>query len=247
MKTDFEPFKVGTVHNPISYRLRNNHAVLENVVIQFPSRLNAMAIDPGQIADNRNLVYTSGEIVFCVNEYCQVSASLNDSSNLEISERSKRKSLIRHAYELMKQAINFKDGLTIDVDNQTELSHVGLGSSSRLMASVACAINEIYGNPIPREILIKYLAQNHGEEMDSDSGYIVPVQSIGGSAAAGLYEGGVMVVAGKNNVIKTANISQQYTVLLGIPKDFIPIDSKSALAKEIENLDGFRNCGKVKS
>jgi len=245
MKTDFNPYRVGTVFNPIKIRLSGIRPAYKGVKIRFPSRLNAMAIDPSKIANNKNLVYTPGEVVFSVGIYKSVGVKVFDNDGkLKISQRSKRKSLIKHAYILMKKALNFKEGLYIDVDNVREIRHCGLGSSSGLIASVSCAINEIYGNPVDGATLVRYLAQNHGEEIEGRNDLINPVQCIGGSAAAGIFNGGLLVIAGDSCLIKTMDIPSQYKVVIGIPKDFKERDSVVLLNEEIKNLNKFIKTGK---
>lgn len=245
MKTDFKAFKVGTVFNPLKNKYKGIKALCGGVKIKFPSRLNAMALDPGKITSNKNLIYTPGEFVFCVNIYNIVKIKVtNTAGSIEVSERSKRKSLIIHACLIMKKALNFKEGLMVDVDNRTEIRHCGLGSSSKLIASVACAINELYGNPINQADLVRYVAQNHGEEIDNEKDLLTPVQCIGGSAAAGMFDGGALVLAGESCVIKTMNIPRSYDVVIGIPKDYKELDSKILLDLEIKNFSKFLKTGK---
>ena len=221
-------------------------AVYKTIEIMFPSRLNAMAIDPSKIAENKNLVYTPGEILFSVGIYKRIKISVveKEKNKIYISENSKRKPLIKHAYFLMKKALKFKESLFIEVDNDMEIRHCGLGSSSGLIAGVSCAINELYGKPLNKRDLVKYLAQNHGEEIDGDNEKINPVQCIGGSAAAGIYGGGLMVLAGESYLIKKINIPPSYKVVIGIPKNFKEEDSKILLEKEIKNLNKFLKTGK---
>lgn len=243
-KTDFEPFKVGTVFNPVKggpfkVILRKNY-----VKIRYPSRLNLMAIDPSKIASNQNLVYAPGEFVLKVKIYKEVSVEANSKSGeIIIFSLSRRKPLILHSALLMKKALGFREGLFIDVDNSDELRHVGLGSSSALIASVACAINELFGKPIKAKDLVQYLAQNHGEEIDGNSDYINPVQCIGGSAAGGQYSGALIILAGKSRVIKTMNISSDYKVVIGIPRDFVELDSRELLKRERAVFYKFIKCG----
>ena len=58
MKTDFEAFPIGHVHNPLSREVATV-APADVVTIEYPSRLEAMALDPSKIADNNNLMLSS--------------------------------------------------------------------------------------------------------------------------------------------------------------------------------------------
>ena len=244
IKKDFVPFKIGSVFNKISHKPKNVTRKYSHAIIKYPSRLEAMAIDPSKIAINNNLKYTPGQIDFTVKIFKIVSVEVEGEKNsLVISKKSKRPTLIKHAVALMRDALGVTDGLTIDVEDQVNLRHCGLGSSSGLIASVACAINEIYGKPISDRELVKYLAQNHGEEIDDDTELINPVQCIGGSAACGTHEGGLIIIAGENIVVKAMNIPDEYDVVIGIPSDFTFPDSKYLMDKEIENLHKFLECG----
>ncbi len=243
-KTDFEPFKVGTIFNPVKNKPSKVSLQKNFVKISYPSRLNLMAIDPSKITSNQNLVYTPGEYILKVKIYKNVSVRADKSfKGVVISPFSKRKVLILHSALLMKKALRFKEGLFIDVDNKNEFRHVGLGSSSALIASVACAINELYGNPINAKDLVQYLAQNHGEEIEGSSEYINPVQCIGGSAAGGLYEGALMILAGKSRIISTMKIPDGYKVIIGIPQDYVELDSKILFKKEQAVFHKFMHCG----
>lgn len=241
-------FRAGKIFNILQkkeYTNTNNKPIMGGVVIDYPSRLNAMAMDPSRIDFNANHKYNSGEVIFTINEYIRIIARIDNSQaeNIIISETSERKSLIKHAYLLMKKALLFKDKFYIDVQNQGELKHVGLGSSSRLISAVAYAINEIYNRPISAQGLVIYLAQNHGEEILNDSENLMPVQCLGGSAAAGIIGGGLIIIAGNSQVIGTMNISSKYSVIIGVPKDFNDIDSETAILKEQKNIQGFIDCG----
>jgi 2-polyprenyl-3-methyl-5-hydroxy-6-metoxy-1,4-benzoquinol methylase/predicted sugar kinase len=245
MKTDYKPFKVGQVFNPFRNKVKNNFPILKSVEILFPSRLNAMSVDPGKITENKNMVYTAGEIVFSIPVFKKINIKVIDSAECDISSSSKRKSLIKHAFLIMKKVIGFENGLEIDVDNENEIKHQGMGSSSSLLAGVCTAINEIYGCPLKNNELLRYVAQNHGEEIEGEDELLIPVQCLGGSAASGLYEGGVLLLLGESVVVRTANIPEEYSVVLGFPKDFKEVDSQEALKKELESIEGFVKCGEL--
>ncbi len=245
MKKDFKPYKIGTIFNPLNYKLPPPTLKFKELTIKFPSRLNAMAIDPSKITSNKNMVYTPGEVIFSVKIYKKVTVKvLKEKNTIKISQISKRRSLIKHAYFLMKEALKFDEGLHIDVENTSEIKHSGLGSSSGLIASVAAAINEIFGNPIPAKYLAKYLAQNHGEEIKNDEKNISPVQCIGGSAISGLFEDGVFIIAGQTQVVGSAKVDPNYKAVIGIPNDYIPLDAETALKKEIEFFPKFLETGR---
>lgn len=243
MKKDFKPYRTGTVFNKLRQSVQGDIPRLKNVEILFPGRLNAMAIDPSKIAVNNNLIYTPGEVIFSVKLFKRVKIILNSSNTIQVSDRTRRKPLVRHAYLLMKKALKFKQGMYIDVDNENEIKHCGLGSSSGLIAGVASAINEIYGNPIRNDCLVQYLAQNHGEEIEDSNNFINPVQCIGGSAASGLFRGGVIVLAGESCVIAEMQVNYAYHVVIGIPSDFEQRDSKELLAEETKNFHKFIRTG----
>lgn len=244
-KFDFKPYKVGTVFNRVKEEPYKALPRYKSVTIKYPCRLNLMAIDPSKISSNNNMVYTPGEIILTVKIYKEFTITLNKNNRKIVIDRSlKRKSLIKHAALLMKKAIGFKQSLTISSPNLKEIKHVGLGSSSALIATVATAINELYGKPISSFNLVQYIAQNHGEELGNSENYLAPVQCIGGSACGGHFHNALKVIAGQTRMIKSMNIPSSYNILIGIPNDFVELDSKTLLDKELSVMDGFISCGK---
>src|SRR3989344_2000469 len=244
-KKDFKPYPVGTVFNSITVdnKLISSNP-LRQVVIDYPTRLEAMAIDPSKIAANDNLKYTPGQIDFTVSLFKRVTVQrAGKDGEIEVSKSAKRPSLIRHSAEIMRKALGVSDGLLVDVEDNIGLRHCGLGSSSGLIAGVACAINEMYGKPINDRLMVKYLAQNHGEEIDGDNNLVNPVQCIGGSASCGTHSGCVVIIAGENVVVKTSKLDLNYEVVIGVPRNFEYPDSKYLMDKEIENMQKFIDCG----
>src|SRR6266403_2989788 len=180
-----DTFPVGKILNPITAAVPNSAPIFRNIQLKYPARLNAMALDPSKINVNANGIYTPGEVIFSIGLYKVVSLKLRADNNINITEMSPRPQLIRHAALIMRSALGTPCGFDIDVQTD-DLKHCGLGSSSGLIAAVATTINELFGNPIERNVLITYLAQNHGEEIDGDDFNLQHVQCIGGAAAAGL-------------------------------------------------------------
>lgn len=242
MVKPFEKFKVWTVRNKLNLSVNNLHILFDEIKIKFPSRLNTIAINPSKIAFDNDGIYTPWEIVFSIKKYLNVYIKKINWNKVEISNNSKRKNLILHSFLLMKNVLNFKDNLYISVDNNDEIRHSWLWSSSKLISAVACWINELYWNPIPSKELIKYLAQNHWEEIDWTSNYLKPVQCIWWSAASWLCDSWLIILAWESEIIWKMDIDSSYDVIIWIPKDFKDIDSKFAFEEEIKNLDKFKNC-----
>lgn len=239
-------FKVGKVFNPIVPIPRGKPVLkYQEIVLRYPSRLNAMAIDPGSIKPRKDLKYTPGEVIFSVGIYKTVRLRARSDKSIVVSRETTRQSLVRHSALIMKAAIGFSEGFDIKVENKTDILHSGLGSSSGLISSVAVAINEAYGNPIAKSDLIRYIAQNHGEEVEGEEMLLNSVQSIGGSAAAGLCQSGMTVLAGEAIPIATMKIPSEYEAVIGIPSDFIAPDSMVLMEKELKVMHQFITTGKL--
>lgn len=245
MPEEVETYEVGTVFNPLNSDLKADVSK-DSVEVLYPARLNAMALDPSKVELNEEKVYTPGEIVFSINLYSRAKVEVTEGEGIEVDEDCNRSSLIRHAALVMKDALGFEEGLHIEAYNEHGVKHAGLGSSSGLISAVASAINELYGNPIPKKTLLRYLAQNHGEEVEGDENLIVPVQCIGGSASAGLYDAGLIVLAGESRVVNAKELSDEWDVVIGVPRDYDSPDAKEALEKEMENMDGFVDTGETR-
>jgi len=241
-KNDFTEFEVGTVFNgAILSQLPVKK--YESLTVSYPSRLEAMALDPARIADNNNLIYEAGQIDFSVALFKHITVKTIQDGSITISDRSPRKALIMHAALLMQNALGLEEGFFIDVKDDIDLRHCGLGSSSSLIAGTAAAINELYNCPIAPLDLVRYCAQNHGEEIDGSNTKLVPVQCIGGSGVCGHFEGGLIILAGQATPIFTTKLPENLKVVIGIPSDFTHPDSQELMEAEVNNMNGFKNAG----
>jgi len=241
---DFLPFPAGTVFNKLDISKSNVYKPLyKSVCIEYPTRLNAMAIDPSGIVENHNMKYSPGEIVFSTDLFIKIEVSLTNGNTIVYIGDPSRKSIVKHACKIMQQAFSYDGGFKVDIKEIHEFRHCGLGSTGALQSAIAAAINYMFGEVIEPNKLVKYLAQNYGEEIEGDEDFLMPVQCIGGSAASGLYKGGVLVIAGENTVIATGNIGAEYDVIIGIPEDFEFTDSQKQFEKEKKNLYKFLNSG----
>lgn len=238
-------FSAGTVFVDFKKTIKNNSQKYNKIVIKYPSRLEAISLDPSKIAESsRDNIYTAGQIDFCVGVFKIISISTNKTGKINISQNTNRKSLVLHSALLMKRALETKIGFDIEVVSDRELRHCGLGSSSSIIQGVAAAINELFGNPIESLDLIHYMISNHGEEVDGSDEDLIQVQSVGGSGICGHFVGGIIVNAGRAVPIFRSNLPKKYKVVIGIPKSFSHPDSSELMNEELKNISGFKNTGK---
>lgn len=236
---------LGEVRNPLDgpALLVGHWPKYRQVIVEFPSRLDCMSLDPSLLDVNDRSVYTAGQLDFSVAIFRSVKLSARNDKQIVVTPKSGRYPLVIHAAMLMQKALSLNIGFNIEYNEEGSLRHSGLGSSSALISAVAVAINELYGNPISLPALVKYLAQNHGEEIDNDPEHLVPVQSLGGSAACGTHDGGLLVIAGESRVIAKMEIPETYSVVLGVPEKFKSPDSEELLRLEIDHMKGFTQSG----
>lgn len=241
----FPTFKAGEILNEYPIILNEKIELKYNkIILEYPCRIDAMAINPSAVCYNDNLIFTPGEVVISVNRRIKVNVEVISETGglLEISKRTKRKVLVKHAYGIMNKVLNINPSLKIDVDSSEIIKHCGFGSSSSTIAAVAATINELYGHPIENKDLIKLLASNHGEEItDDNEDELKMVQCIGGGATNGLTEEGIIIIAGKATTI--AKLKYDSEVLIAIPKDFETKNADELMKLEEENLWKFKITG----
>lgn len=239
-KNNFEAFEVWTIFNkPIARDIFLN-LDKRYVEIKFPSRINAMAIDPSKISWNDgSKVYSAWEVVFSINNFLSIEIQKSDS--LQITGH--RKDMIMHAYLIMKNILWFNDSHYIVVHNEDEIKHVWLWSSSRLISWVMTAINELYWSPLSPNELVKLSSQNHWEE-SAKPGFLKHVQCIGWSAASGLYNWGLLILAGNGNVVFNTNVDPSYKLILWVPKDFQEKSAEVLMDAEALVIGDFIECWK---
>lgn len=244
MKEKFPTIKAGYIFNEFKSNKKVVFLSKKTVEIDYPCRLDAMAINPAAVCYNDSMVFTPGEVVISVKKYIHVKVKVlkENGGILKISNKTKRKVLVKHAYLLMCKALNVNPSLEITVIDKDIPKHCGFGSSSSTIASVAAAINELYNCPIYNKDLIKYLASNHGEEIsDDDEDNLKVVQCIGGGATNGLTDEGIIVIAGKSTTI--SKMFYESSILIGIPNDFKEKDAKIMMELEEQNLYKFKKTG----
>jgi predicted sugar kinase len=205
-----------------------------------------MALDSSKIVPNEDHAYLAGEVLIACDLARHVEVTVvDDGPDVQTTPDCHHPALARHAALLMRTALGVHERLRIRATAPRLPAHLGLGSSSGQIAAVAAAVNEIYGNPVPAGHLIKFLARNHGEEIDNEPDRLLPVQCLGGSAAAGLIPGSIQVIAGAQVPLLRANLPAGMHIVLAMPPDPTIWDARTSLAAEAHHFEAFATTGRT--
>ena len=148
----FAQQRVGTVIHPCNLNCDTISPKYSSVTVCFPSRLGAMSLDSDKITYSQDMIFPAGQILFSIKWYIKAQVDIvNGENDILINKNAKRKTIIRHAALITQKALGVNHSLNINVDNQHEKRHYGLGSSGALIGAIASCINELYGCPIAND------------------------------------------------------------------------------------------------
>lgn len=230
-------FNSGKIFNPIKDKIKIPFLKFKYVKIIVPARINNMVLDTKTLVkSNKNKTYHAGEFSFSVdiNTYAKLKIIPDGKSNIILSPKCRRPSIIKHAALLMKKTLKINDSFFIEANNEYYYPHAGFGSSSSLITAVVIAINEAYLNPLNSRQLVLLISQNHGEEIFGENNKIIHVQCNGASPLAALYGGGMQLISGEATVVMRESIPEKYWFVFGIPKSYKIYDAKKLM--KIEKL-----------
>lgn len=97
-KNRFPIYPAAKVLNPLySFKCEDLKPILKEISVQYPYRLDAMAINPAAVAYNEDLVFNPGEVTISINKFIKTNLSLLDLEKgvLVISKRTRRKAFPR--------------------------------------------------------------------------------------------------------------------------------------------------------
>lgn len=238
-------FLPGTVFNKYEGTISKVDFCNNYISILYPTRLESMVLDPSKINIKDDHKYNAGQINFKVNLFTRVNIKIIRSSKDRI-QITKRFVLVKHAIELFKKAANINFHYQVEVFKDLDIKHAGLGSSGNIISAVFFCLNALHNFPLDKKYVVRYLAQNHVEEAE-DGQHVIQVQSLGGSAIAGFYNGGLQILSGFSSLVYSQNINKSYDIILGVPKDYKQIDAEILMDKEIKNIKNFIKTGKIYS
>ncbi|MFH1623375.1 MAG: hypothetical protein ABIA12_02555 [Candidatus Aenigmatarchaeota archaeon] len=212
---------VGDLENPPSKDDFIKDPVLsyKSVKVNAPYRLCPTVFDMEKLTvKEEDGLFNYGELAFTADGLDNTLAEIKVRGDSEITvyDENHRESILLHTAEIIRKALETKEGLDIKT-KQTKYRHVGLGSSASLGGSVARGILELYGMPMKTERIPHFLACNYGEEDDFDRSKLVPVQSHGATATSQLY-GGAIAVWDHAKMLGRSELPPNYTFIMAIPE-----------------------------
>lgn len=210
-------YKIGEIINPLPVQYQSE-PLFKTCSVKVGARLSTFLCHHDYfINPPRPQVYPINSINFTINEFTEVSVECTESSEIVIDALETEKDILLHTALMLKTALGFSNGLNITGRVMHGIRHGGLGSSAALQTAVAIAINSLMGSKIPQADLIKFLAQNYGEESDKP-GYLVPLVSVGGASAAMMSAHNVTIVGGEAEVWKEYSLPDDYSIVVVTPK-----------------------------
>lgn len=217
MKDKNEYYKIGKIINPLPVQYQSK-PIFKTCSVRVGARLSTFLCHHDFFSNPpRPQVYPINSINFMVNEFTEVFVECTDETTIVINASENEKDILMHTALILKTVLGFSNGLSISGNVLHEVRHGGLGSSAALQTAVAVAINSLMGDKIPRADLIKFLAQNYGEESNIP-GYLIPMVSIGGASAAMTSTSSVTIVGGEAEVWKEYDLPDNYSVVMVTPK-----------------------------
>ena len=217
VRFSFREFLPGELRSPVK-PTKEAAITYQTVRCRLPARFGTLLINPSRFAHpKRPYFYDVSNVNFAVGVYTQAEITLIDNDNIVVDPSVERPLIAKHAAELIRKAAGMTNiGLKIKTESNFRITHAGLATSAAIQHSVAYAVNKAFGEPLSKEQLITYLAENNGEE-SSNQGYLVSEPSTGGLGAVCLFGGGVVFVGDEMKVVARTKVPQYFTYVLGIP------------------------------
>jgi beta-ribofuranosylaminobenzene 5'-phosphate synthase len=196
--------------------------VTGTVTVRAPARIHLTVLDMNRFAPARP---GGGGVGFAIQLYCSVEAGCLP-SGLEIDYS--RPGIISHFVKVFKAITGYTGGFRIQArDHQRQ--HVGLGSTSTIMISLAHALNYLVGSPLSPDQLRLIIGNNYVEE--TADGTIAFGFETGVGPAVSTH-GGMAIMGDELTLAYHHPFARGKNVFIVIP----PSDISSAGAKEFDLL-----------
>lgn len=244
---------VGDLENPPSKDDFIKDAILsyKNIKINAPYRLCPIVFDMEKLTiKEEDGLFNYGELSFTVDalDNTITEIKIREDDKIIAYDTNHREPIVLHTAEIIRKSLKIKDGLEITT-SQTNKRHMGLGSSAALGSSVARGILELYGMPMKTDRIPHFLACNYGEEDNSNSSKLIPVQSHGATATSQLY-GGAIAVWDHAKLLGRAEFPSDYIFIMATPEivgyeKYDKLDAKKAYYNELLHFPSLKRNGKL--
>lgn len=169
-------------------------------------------------APPRPSVYPIGDVNFVVDRHtvAVVQRTQGAPGETTFDIEQSRRPLAQHVVLLMRDLLDIDAPLRVTTRTMHGIRHGGLASSSSLQGSIALAINELWGAPVPRPDLARYLSQNYGEEC-GDEGLLVAMPSLGGGCASAMLAADAITISCDDQSADLHDLPDDISVVLAVP------------------------------
>ncbi|PWR74010.1 GHMP kinase [Methanospirillum lacunae] len=183
---EFNSFKAGenldTAGLQGSYELNIRD---EPVSVRAPGRIHLTVLDMNRFAPGHP---GGGGIGFAIQVYAHATARAIP-SGYEITYS--RPAIIEHFLILFSRVVGYTGGFAVEARDH-EYKHVGLGSTSTILTTIASAVNKVLGEPLTLDQLRTLIGHNYVEETEGglvafgfETGVGPAVSTYGGMAVMG--------------------------------------------------------------
>jgi len=192
------------------------------VRVRAPARIHLTVLDMNRFSPARP---GGGGVGFAIQLYCSVEVECTK-EGLEIDYT--RPYIIRHFVEVFKKITGYTGGFRIKAEDHHH-EHVGLGSTSTIMISLAHALNFAVGSPLSSDEMRKAIGYNYVEE--TAEGDVLFGFETGVGPAVSIY-GGMAIMGDELALVYHHPFGEGKNVFIVIPSS----DISSAGTKEFDLL-----------
>jgi beta-ribofuranosylaminobenzene 5'-phosphate synthase len=183
----------------------------EPVRVRAPGRIHLTVLDMNRFAPGHP---GGGGIGFAIQVYAHATARTIP-SGYEITYD--RPAIIEHFLALFSQVVGYTGGFAVDARDH-EYKHIGLGSTSTILTTIASAVNKVLGDPLTHDQLRILIGHNYVEE--TDGGLVAYGFETGVGPAVSIY-GGMAVMGDDLALVYRHDFAADKHVYIVIPPSSI--------------------------
>lgn len=221
---EFKSFLPGEITKTLGFEKNTYNLTPKKgkVFVKAPARIHLSVLDMNRFAPDHA---GGGGIGFAIQCYCTAEVECIKKGFVIDYTRA---DIVENFAAVFSKAVGYTGGFKIKATDH-ERKHVGLGSTSTVMITVATALNEAVGAPLTNAELRQLIGHNYVEE--TAEGTIAFGFETGVGPAASTY-GGMAVMGDELVLVYHHPFAEGYNVFIVVP----PTDISSAGTKEFDLL-----------